>query len=51
MILLKHSTLGHSNVLLDGITETLKHEIKKKEGGFLPVLIAPLMQPVISSVV
>ena len=41
-----------SNVLIDGITETVKHEIKKQKGRFLPVLLAPLlMQPVISSVV
>ena len=43
------------NVLIDGITETVKHDIRKQEGGFLPALLAPLaaslVQPVISSVV
>ena len=47
--------LEDSNVLIDGITETIKHEIKKAEGGFLPALLTPLaaslVQPVISSVV
>ena len=42
-------------VLIDGVTETVKHEIKKQEGGFLGALLAPLttslVQPVISSVV
>ena len=43
-------------VLIDGITETVKHEIKKKqEGRFLPAFIPPLaaslVQPVSSSVV
>ena len=44
-----------SNVLIDGITETVKHEIKKQEVGFFPAFFAPLtaslVQPVISSVV
>ena len=43
-----------SNVLIYGITETVKHEIKKQEDGFLPALLAQLaallVQPVISSV-
>ena len=41
--------------LIDGVTETVKHEIKKQEGRFLGTLLAPLatsvVQPVISSVV
>ena len=53
MILLK--SLEDSNVLIDGITETKKYEIKRQEGGFLPdfrtALVALLVQPVISSVV
>ena len=48
-------SLENSNLLVDGITETVKHEIKKQEGGFLPALLSPLaaslVQPVISSVV
>ena len=42
-------------VLIDGVTETVKREIKKQEGRFLGALLAPLaaslMQPSISSVV
>ena len=41
-------------VLIDGVTETVKAEIKKQEGEFLGALLAPLaaslVQPVISSV-
>ena len=44
-----------SGVLIDGVTETVKHVVKKQEGGFLGALLAPLatslVQPVISSVV
>ena len=35
-------SLEESNVLIDGITETVKYEIKEQEGGFLPALLAPL---------
>ena len=42
-------------MLIDGVTETVKHEIKKQEAGFLGAFLATLsasiMQPVISSVV
>ena len=42
-------------VLIEGVTETVKDEIKKQEDGFLAVLLAPsaasLVQQVISSVV
>ena len=42
-------------VLIEGVTETVKDKIKKQEGGFLAVLLAPsaasLVQQVISSVV
>ena len=44
-----------SGVLIDGVTETVKHEIKKQEGRFIWALLAPLaaslVQPVISSLV
>ena len=44
-----------SSVLIDGVTETVKHKIKKQKGGFLEALLVPLaaylMQPRISSVV
>ena len=48
-------SLEDSDVFIDGVTETVKHEIKKQEGRFLGALLAPLVvssvQPVISSVV
>ena len=48
-------SLEDLGVLIDGITETIKHETKKQEGRFLGALLAPqaasLVQPVISSVV
>ena len=28
-------------LLIDGVTETVKHELKKQEGGFLGALLAP----------
>ena len=44
-----------SGLLNDGVTETVKHEIKKQEARFLGALLATLtaslVQPVISSVV
>ena len=47
-------SLEDSGVLIYGVTETVKHEIRKQEGGFLGALLAPfatlLEQPVISSV-
>ena len=56
MILLKSKKLlEDSDVLTDGVTETVKHEIKNQEGGFIGALLAPLaasiVQPVISLVV
>ena len=48
-------SLQDSGALIDGVTETVKHEIKRQEGRFLGVLLAPLaaslVQPVSSSVV
>ena len=48
-------SLENSGVLIDGVTQTVKDEIKKQEGGFLGALLAPLiaslLQPVISSAV
>ena len=47
-------SLKDLGVLIDGVTETLKHDMKK-QGRFLRALLAPsaasLVQPVISSVV
>ena len=48
-------SLEDSSILIDRVTETVKHEIKYQEGGFLGALLAPLavslVQTVISSVV
>ena len=35
-------SLVDSNVLIHGITETVKHKLKKQEGEFIPALLAPL---------
>ena len=35
-------SLEDSNVLTDDVTETVKHETKTQEGGFLSALLAPL---------
>ena len=58
-IIKTRKSLEDSNALINGIvscfTETIKHEIKRQQGEFLPVLlagiVASLVQPVISSVV
>ena len=43
------------SALIDRVTKTVKHEIKKQDSGFLGTLLAPLapllLQPMISSVV
>ena len=47
-------SLEDSGALIDGVTETLKHKIKKQGrslGALLAHLTASLVQPVISSVV
>ena len=48
-------SLEDSGVLINGVTETVKHEIKIQKGGFLEALLGPLagslVQPVISWVV
>ena len=40
-------SLEDSIVLIDGITETVKREIKIQEGGFFPVLSANLVASLI----
>ena len=35
-------SLDDSGVLIDGVTRTVKHEIKNQEGGILGALLAPL---------
>ena len=48
-------SLENSGVLIDGVTEIVKRQIKKEEGRFLGALLVPLavslVPPVISSVV
>ena len=48
-------SLENSAVLIDEVTEAVKHEIKKQERGFLGALLAPsaasVVQTVISSVI
>ena len=55
MIIIIIKSLEDSSVLIDAVTETVKHEIKKEEsrllGALLPPLAASLAQPVIFSVV
>ena len=34
-------SLEDSGIFIDGVTETVKHEIKKQEGGFLSAILAP----------
>ena len=43
--------LEYSNVLIDAVTETVKHEMTKQEGGFLRALLAPLVTSLAPSVV
>ena len=35
-------SLENSGVLLDGVNEAVKHEIKQQEGGFLGMLLGTL---------
>ena len=48
-------SLEDSGVVIDRVTETVKHEITKQEDGFLGALLAPsavsIVQPLISSIV
>ena len=48
-------SLEKSDLLLDGSTETVKHEIKKQEGGFLRTMMtlmaASLIAPMGSSLI
>ena len=43
-------SLEDSSVLIDGVTETVKHKIKIQEGGFLGVLLAPLAASLVQPV-
>ena len=48
-------SLENSSILVDGVTKTLKNEIKKQECGFLGAVLVPitteLIKPVASSLV
>ena len=39
-----------SSVLIDGVTETVKHDIKKQEKKFLGVLLTPLVTSLVQRV-
>ena len=43
-------SLEDLGVLIDGVTETVKHEIKKRKGGFLGTLLTPLATSLVQSV-
>ena len=43
-------SLEDFGLLIDGVTETVKHEIEKQEGGFLGALIAPLAASLVQPV-
>ena len=40
--LLQFQTLEDPNILLKGVTETVKNETKEQKGGFLSILLATL---------
>ena len=44
-------SLEDSSVLIDGVTETVKHEIKKQEDRILEALLAPLAASIVQSVI
>ena len=51
MMLLKLlKSLENSDLLFDGATETVKHEIKKQEAEFLSALMAPLAASLIAPI-
>ena len=37
-------SLEDSSMLLDGITETVKNEVKEQKGGFLSILLGTLFR-------
>ena len=41
-------SLQKSSLLIVGTSETVKHEIKKKECGFLPAMMAPMAASLIA---
>ena len=43
-------SLEESGLLVDGATETVKHEIKKQQGGLLDTMMAPMVASLIETV-
>ena len=44
----KNESLEKSSLSIDGATETVKHEIKNQEGGFLSGMMAPMAASLIA---
>ena len=44
-------SLEDLDVLIGGVTKTVKHEIKKQEGGYLGALLAPLAASLVEPVI
>ena len=42
-------SLENAGLLIDGATQTVKHEIKKQEGGVFPALMAPMTASLIAT--
>ena len=42
------ASLEKSGLLIDGATETVKHEIKKQKGGFIGAIMAPMTASLIA---
>ena len=45
------NSLEDSNVIIDGITKTVKHEKEKLVDGVLPALLAPLTSSLVHPVI
>ena len=43
-------SIANSGVFIDGVSETIKHEIKRQEGGFLAILLGTLDASILSGV-
>ena len=44
-------SLEDSGVLIGGVTEAVKHELKKQEDGFLRAFLVPLAAPIVEPVI
>ena len=47
-IIINIKTRENSDLINNGVTETIKHEIKKREGGLLSALLAPVAASLIA---